>query len=60
MLAAIFHERRSSTKQVFSLRVRCEKYHQCQQENYLVLNDFRKAFDQKEQTERGTTALCFV
>ena len=36
---------RSTTKQIFTLRILCEKYLQHQQDRYLVFVDFKKAFD---------------
>ena len=36
---------RSSTEQIFNLRIRCEKYLQYQQNLYHVFIDFKKAFD---------------
>ena len=40
-----FRAGRSTTEQIFNLRVLCEKYLQHQQELYHVFIDFRKAFD---------------
>ena len=36
---------RSTTEQIFNLRILCEKYLQHQQDLYHVLIDFKKAFD---------------
>ena len=40
-----FRAGRSSTKQIFNLKILCEKYHQHQQDLYHVFMDFKKAFD---------------
>ena len=40
-----FRARRSTTEQIFNLRILCEKYLQHQQNLYHVFIDFRKAFD---------------
>ena len=40
-----FRAVRSTTEQVFNLRIRCEKYLQHQQDLYHVFIDFKKAFD---------------
>ena len=40
-----FRARRSTTEQIFSLRILCEKYLQHQQNLYHVFIDFTKAFD---------------
>ena len=37
--------RRSTTEQIFNLRILCEKYLQHQQDLYHVFIDFKKAFD---------------
>ena len=36
---------RSTTEQIFNLRILCEKYIQHQQDHYHVFIDFKKAFD---------------
>ena len=36
---------RSTTEQIFNLRILCEKYLQHQQDLYHVFIDFKKAFD---------------
>ena len=36
---------RSTTEQIFNLRILCEKYLQHQQDLYYVFTDFKKAFD---------------
>ena len=36
---------RITTKQIFSLRILCERYFQHQQDLYHVFVDFKKAFD---------------
>ena len=41
---------RSTTEQMFSLRILCEKYLQHQQNLYYVFIDFKKAFDRVWQT----------
>ena len=40
-----FRAGRSTTKQIFNLRILCEKYLQYLQDIYLVFIDFKKAFD---------------
>ena len=40
-----FRAGRSTTEQIFNLRILCEKYLQYQQNLYYVLIDFKKAFD---------------
>ena len=40
-----FRAGRSTTEQIFNLRILCEKYLQHQQNLYHVLTDFKKAFD---------------
>ena len=40
-----FRAGRSTTEQIFNLRVLCEKYLQRQQDLYHVLIDFKKVFD---------------
>ena len=40
-----FRAGRSTTEQIFNLRILCEKYLQHQQDLYHVFIDFRKAFD---------------
>ena len=40
-----FRAGRSTTEQIFNLRILCEKYLQHQQKLYHVLFDFKKAFD---------------
>ena len=40
-----FRAGRSTTEQIFNLRILCEKYLQHQQDLYLVLIDFKKAFE---------------
>ena len=40
-----FRARRSTTEQIFNLRILCEKYHQHQQDLYHVFIVFKKAFD---------------
>ena len=40
-----FKAGRSTTKQIFNLRILCEKYLQHQQDLYHVFIDFKKAFD---------------
>ena len=40
-----FRSGRSTTEQIFNLRVLCEKYSQHQQDIYHVFIDFKKAFD---------------
>ena len=42
---ADFRARKSTTKQIFNLRILCEKYLQHQQDFYHVFIDFMKAFD---------------
>ena len=40
-----FRTGRSTTEQIFNLRILCEKYHQHQQDLHHVFIDFKKAFD---------------
>ena len=40
-----FSAGRSTTEQIFNLRILCEKYRQHQQDLYLVFIDFKKAFN---------------
>ena len=40
-----FHPGRSTTEQIFNLRILCERYRQHQQDLYHVFIDFKKAFD---------------
>ena len=40
-----FRARKSTTEQIFNLRILCEKYFQHQQDLYHVFIDFEKAFD---------------
>ena len=40
-----FRPERSTTEQIFNLRIRCERYLQHQQYLYHIFNDFKKAFD---------------
>ena len=40
-----FRAGRSTTEQIFNLRILCEKYLQYQQDLYHVFIDFKKAFD---------------
>ncbi|XP_072171855.1 uncharacterized protein [Diadema setosum] len=40
-----FRSKRSTTEQIFNLRVLCEKYSQHQQDIFHVFIDFKKAFD---------------
>ena len=40
-----FHPGRSTTEQIFNLRILCERYLQHQQHLYHVFIDFKKAFD---------------
>ena len=40
-----FRAGRSTTEQIFNLRILCEKYLQHQQDLYRVFLDFKKAFD---------------
>ena len=40
-----FRAGRSTTQQIFNLRILCEKYLQHQQDLYHVFIDFKKAFD---------------
>ena len=42
---AAFRAERSTTEQIFSLRILCEKYLQHHQYLYYVFVDFKKAFD---------------
>ena len=42
---ASFRTARSTTTQIFNLRILCEKYLQHQQDLYHVFIDFKKAFD---------------
>ena len=40
-----FGEGRSTTEQIFNLRILCEKYLQHQQDIYHIFIDFKKAYD---------------
>ena len=40
-----FRAERSTTEQIFNIRILCEKYLQYQQDLYYVFKDFKKAFD---------------
>ena len=40
-----FRAGRSTTEQIFKMRIRCEKYLQHQQDLYHVFTDFKNAFD---------------
>ena len=40
-----FRARRSTTEQIFNLRILCEKYFQYHQDLYHVFIDFNKAFE---------------
>ena len=40
-----FRTGRSTTEQIFNLRILCEKYLQYQQDLYHVFTDFKEAFD---------------
>ena len=42
---ASFRAGRSTTEQIFNLRILCDKYLQHQQDPYYVFIDFKKAFD---------------
>ena len=42
---AVFKAGRSTTEQIFNLRILCERYLQHQQDLYHVFTDFKKAFD---------------
>ena len=42
---AVFRAGRSTTEQIFNLRILCEKYLQHKQDLYHVFIDFKKAFD---------------
>ena len=46
-----FRAGRSTTEQIFNLRILCEKYFQHQQDLYHVIIDFKKAFDRVDQSE---------
>ena len=41
-----FRAGRSTTEQIFNLRIQCEKYHQLQQNLYYVINDLKKILPQ--------------
>ena len=45
IIESLFRERRSTTEQIFNLRILCKKYLQHQQNLYHVFIDFKKAFD---------------
>ena len=42
---AVFNAGRSTTQQIFNLRILCEKYLQHQQDLYHIFIDVKKAFD---------------
>ena len=46
---------RSTTEQIFNLRILCEKYLQQQQDLYHVFTDFKKAFDRVWHTALWAT-----
>ena len=50
-----FRAGRSTTEQIFNLRILCEKYLQHQQNLYHVVIDFKKAFDRVWQTALRAT-----
>ena len=50
-----FRAGRSTTEQIFNLRILCEKYLQHQQDLYHVLIDFKKAFDRVWHTAMWAT-----
>ena len=50
-----FRAGRSTTKQIFNLRILCEKYFQHQQDLYHVFIDFKKAFDRVWHAALWTT-----
>ena len=50
-----FRAGRSTTVQIFKLRILCEKYLQHQQNLYHVLIDFKKAFDRASEAALWAT-----
>ena len=50
-----FRAGRSTTEQIFNLRILCEKYLQHQQDLYHVFIDFKKAFDRVWQAALWAT-----
>ena len=50
-----FRAGRSTTEQIFNLRIICEKYLQHQQDLYHVFIDFKKAFDRVWHAALWTT-----
>ena len=62
-----FRAGRSTTKQIFNLRILCKKYLQHQQDLYHVFIDFKKAFDStnliqviKNLYSKATSAVLFT
>ena len=54
-----FKAGRSTTEQIFNLRILCEKYLQHQQDLYHVFIDFKKAFDRVWHAALWTTMKKF-
>ena len=55
-----FRAGRSTTEQIFNLRILCEKYFQRQQDLYHVFIDFEKAFDRSWQSALWTTMKKYI
>ena len=55
-----FRAGRSTTEQIFNLRILCEKYLQHQQNLYHVFIDFKKAFDRVWHAALWTTRRMYI
>ena len=55
-----FRAGRSTTKQIFNLRILCEKYLQHQQDLYHVFIHFKKAFDRVWHAALWTTMKKYI
>ena len=55
-----FRAGRSTTEQIFNLRILCEKYLQHQQDLYHVFVDFKKAFDRVWHAALWATIRLYV
>ena len=55
-----FRAGRSTTEQIFNLRILCEKYLQHQQDLYHVFIDFKKAFDRIWHAALWATTKCNI
>ena len=55
-----FKAGRSTTEQIFNLRIHCEKYLQHQQDLYHVFIDFKKAFDRVWHAALSVTVKKYI